>query len=88
VIRLGSLAGYSFEGPWLLGGWTPPDQPGIFAVMYKPAPDTKGDTYAEVGKALGIALGTVQAHVRRIYEKLEISSKAEAAVVAVKLGFV
>jgi hypothetical protein len=48
VIRLGSLAGYSFEGPWLLGGWTPPDQPGIFAVMYKPAPDTKADTYAVI----------------------------------------
>ncbi len=24
VIRLGSLAGYPFEGPRLLGGWTPP----------------------------------------------------------------
>ena len=24
MIRLGSLAGYPFEGPRLLGGWTPP----------------------------------------------------------------
>jgi DNA-binding NarL/FixJ family response regulator len=48
----------------------------------------RGVTYAQAGKTLGIALGTVQAHVRRIYEKLEIGSKAEAAVVAAKLGFV
>src|SRR5207237_1259347 len=48
MIRLGSLAGYSFEGPWLLGGWTPPDQPGLFAVLYKPEPDTKPDTYAVI----------------------------------------
>ena len=44
MIRLGSLAGYSFEGPWLLAGWTPPDHPGLFAVMYKPEPDTKPDS--------------------------------------------
>jgi hypothetical protein len=48
VIRLGSLAGYSFEGPWLLAGWTPPDQPGLFAVMYKPDPERKLETYAVI----------------------------------------
>jgi hypothetical protein len=36
VIRLGSLAGYPFEGPRVLAGWTAPARPGIFAVMYKP----------------------------------------------------
>ena len=46
----------------------------------------RGITYAEVASALGIGLGTVQSHVKRIYEKLEISSKAEAAALAVKLG--
>jgi hypothetical protein len=46
VIRLGSLAGYSFEGPWVLGGWTPPHEPGIFAVLYKPDPDDKRESYA------------------------------------------
>ena len=35
MIRLGSLAGYSFEGPYTLGGWTPLDQPGVYAIMYK-----------------------------------------------------
>src|SRR5207237_4765543 len=46
MIRLGSLAGYSFDGPWLLGGWTPPDRPGIYALMYKPHPDTEPDPHA------------------------------------------
>lgn len=46
MIRLGSLAGYSFEGPYTLGGWNPLDQPGVYAIMYKP--DTGKDTYAVV----------------------------------------
>ena len=30
MIRLGSLAGYPFEGPRLLAGWTPPaDRGGV-----------------------------------------------------------
>jgi hypothetical protein len=41
MIRLGSLAGYAFEGPRLLGGWTPPAAPGVFAIMYKPDPGTE-----------------------------------------------
>lgn len=48
MIRLGSLAGYSFEGPWLLGGWTPPHERGLFALMYKPDPEGKPDTYAVI----------------------------------------
>jgi hypothetical protein len=36
MIRLGSLAGYPFEGPRVLAGWTAPARPGVFAVMYKP----------------------------------------------------
>jgi len=38
VIRLGSLAGFSFEGPFPLDGWEPPDSPGVFAVMYDADP--------------------------------------------------
>lgn len=48
MIRLGSLAGYSFEGPRLLGGWTPPERPAVFVIMYKPDPDTKPDRYAVI----------------------------------------
>lgn len=36
MIRLGSLAGYPFEGPRVLAGWTAPPRPGVFAVMYRP----------------------------------------------------
>lgn len=41
MIRLGSLAGYPFEGPRVLGGWHPPAQPGIFAVL------TRADSESE-----------------------------------------
>ncbi|MBL8936003.1 MAG: response regulator transcription factor [Archangium sp.] len=47
----------------------------------------RGHAYAEVATALGIALGTVQMHVRNLYAKLEVSSKAEAAAVATRLGW-
>jgi hypothetical protein len=48
VIRLGSLAGYPFEGPRLLGGWTPPALPGVYAIAYKPDPEAKPDRYAVI----------------------------------------
>ena len=46
MIRLGSLAGYPFDGPRLLGGWTPSPVAAVYAVMYKPEPDTKPENYA------------------------------------------
>jgi len=46
----------------------------------------KGHTYADVAVALGIGVGTVQSYVKVIYTKLEISSKAEAAAIALRLG--
>jgi hypothetical protein len=48
MIRLGSLAGYPFEGPRLLGGWTAPAAPAVYAIMYKPEPDTNPERYAVV----------------------------------------
>jgi hypothetical protein len=48
MIRLGSLAGYPFEGPRVLGGWTPPASPAVYAIMYKPDPATKPETYAVI----------------------------------------
>lgn len=48
MIRLGSLAGYSFKGPRVLGGWTPPNEPAVYAILYKADPDTKADTYAVI----------------------------------------
>lgn len=58
MIRLGTLGGYSFEGPRVLGGWRPPNRPGIFAIMTPQAPDSKryeviylghADDLAEIG---------------------------------------
>jgi hypothetical protein len=48
VIRLGSLAGYAFEGPRVLGGWTPPARAGVFAILYKPEPDARPERYAVI----------------------------------------
>lgn len=48
----------------------------------------RGLTYADVAKRLSIGVGTVQSHVKRIYEKLEVGSKAEATAVAIRRGLV
>ena len=45
MIRLGSLAGYPFEGPRVLGGWTAPKAAAVYAVMYKPEPSRKPEEY-------------------------------------------
>lgn len=46
MIRLGSLAGYAFEGPRLLAGFTPPSAAGVFAILYQP--DEARERYAVV----------------------------------------
>lgn len=38
MIRLGSLAGYAFEGPRALAGWTPPAIPAVYAILAKSNP--------------------------------------------------
>jgi hypothetical protein len=48
MIRLGSLAGYPFEGPRLLGGWTPPPLAAVYAILCKPDPDGKPERYAVI----------------------------------------
>ncbi|HWG65389.1 MAG TPA: hypothetical protein VG253_27205 [Streptosporangiaceae bacterium] len=48
MIRLGSLAGYPFEGPRLLGGWTPPGTAAVYAILYKPDPERKPERYAVI----------------------------------------
>lgn len=48
----------------------------------------KGATYDLIGQALGITTGTVQAHIKAIYRKLEVSTKAEAAAEAFRRGIV
>jgi hypothetical protein len=48
VIRLGSLAGYPFEGPRLLAGWTAPPSAAVYVVLYKPKPETHPERYAVI----------------------------------------
>jgi hypothetical protein len=48
VIRLGSLAGYPFEGPRVLAGWTAPKVAAVFAIAYKPDPVVKPEEYGVV----------------------------------------
>jgi hypothetical protein len=55
VIRLGSLAGYAFSGPRLLGGWQPPSGPGVYAVLYKPEEGRERYAVIYVGHADDLA---------------------------------
>ena len=48
MIRLGSLAGYPFEGPRVLAGWTPPPVAAVYAIAYKPDPAAKPENYAVI----------------------------------------
>jgi DNA-binding NarL/FixJ family response regulator len=47
-----------------------------------------GHAYAAIAQALEIGVGTVQGHIKSIYRKLEVSSKAEAVGVALTEGIV
>ena len=48
MIRLGSLAGYAFEGPRLLAGWTPPDRPAVYAIVYRPDAVSSPERYGVI----------------------------------------
>ncbi len=48
MIRLGSLAGYPFEGPRVLGGWTPPSTAAVYSILIRPAPDNKPQQFAVI----------------------------------------
>lgn len=48
MIRLGSLAGYPFEGPRVLAGWTPPAIAAVYAIMYRPEPEARPGRYAVI----------------------------------------
>lgn len=45
-----------------------------------------GHAYAAIADALGIGLGTVQSHVKNLYRKLDVCTKAEAATIAFRHG--
>jgi hypothetical protein len=48
VIRLGSLAGYPFEGPRTLAGWTAPERPAVYAIMSRNDPEHRPNEYSVI----------------------------------------
>ncbi|MCW2693224.1 MAG: hypothetical protein JWM67_1828 [Mycobacterium sp.] len=48
MIRLGSLAGYPFEGPRVLAGWTPPAVAAVYAILYRPDPVGRVNDHAVI----------------------------------------
>lgn len=48
----------------------------------------EGLTYQEIASALTIGLGTVQTHVKSVYSKLHVASKAELTAAAFRRGLV
>lgn len=47
---------------------------------------SRGYTYPELTRLLGVSLGTIQTHVKSIYSKLAVHSKTEAVFEARQLG--
>ena len=48
MIRLGSLAGYPFEGPRTLAGWTAPARPAVYAVLSRNDAERKPNQYSVI----------------------------------------
>lgn len=46
MIRLGTLAGYSFEGPRVLAGYIPSARAAVYAIVYRPDAQGRPDNYA------------------------------------------
>jgi DNA-binding NarL/FixJ family response regulator len=44
----------------------------------------RGETYEECATSLGVRIGTVQTHVKKLYRKLDVTTKAEAAAWATR----
>lgn len=56
MIRLGSLGGYPFEGPRVLGGWRAPPDPAIFAILTRPDADQQRFEVIYLGHADNLSL--------------------------------
>ena len=48
----------------------------------------KGMQNKEIAKALNLSIYTVMDHVKHLYNKLSVSSRAEAALIAQELGLI
>jgi DNA-binding NarL/FixJ family response regulator len=47
-----------------------------------------GSENKQVARELGISEATVKTYVRGIFERLDVSSRAEAVAVGIRLGFI
>ena len=82
-------SGFSASRPGALGKGTPPDHERLTpreseVLTYL----SKGFTIKEIASLMGIKWFTVNDHIKSIYKKLNVSSRAEAAVLASKQGLV
>jgi two-component system NarL family response regulator len=48
----------------------------------------RGLSYDDVASVLGVSVNTVRTYVRLIYDKLSVTSRTEAVLVALKLGII
>jgi len=48
----------------------------------------RGDDNGDIARSMHFALGTIKLHVRDILEKLDVSSRTEAAVQGVRRGLI
>ena len=46
----------------------------------------RGDSYGEVARQLALSVGTVQTHIKNIYDKLSVHSRGEAVFEAQRRG--
>jgi DNA-binding NarL/FixJ family response regulator len=48
----------------------------------------RGLSYDETGTAIGVSVNTIRTYVRAIYDKLDVASRTEAVLLAIKLGII
>lgn len=75
------MSSWTMEGPESIGDLTQRE-------MEVLQPMAEGKTNKEIGYTLGISQKTVEKHLESIYSKLNVSSRVEAAVLAVEKGLV
>ncbi len=49
---------------------------------------SNGQSYGEAATALAVTINTVRSHIRSIYEKLNVHTKAEAVAKAMRSGLI
>ena len=84
-----SLARYLFK---LVSGSVPPRTPNL-PVLSDREQETlrciaQGMTYDQTARTMGIALSTVQSHIRNLYRKLDVNSHTQAAAKARDQGLI